>query len=952
MTGRWSVVAFLVPFVVIVFGRTAAAQTRDTPIPSRAPLGGLVASAGSILVLAVEGVDRSETVTYRVERVVKGEAGKATLRHATSRSAGWDTDGLLTWAEPGRRAVAFVLGDDTLVCPGDFWYLVEGRGGVGECEPLPDEGEVYAGSAERLEGLVADLLAGRAVFVPVRAIGPATLRPFPVPIYRDWPRGKRGPVTWRRDAPGGVANWPVWLRPEPARRPGPTTPEERAGWRGQLRDASPLRRARAVEKLAAAPSAEDLAALRGCAEDRDPFVRLAVAEAVARSAVGPLDLGPFSRALADPDRRLRMAALAALVALAPRSFGAIPALLGVAREDEPDLRAAALYALGKIVPSVPRSEAVRLRLAEALATRLGTESDRRARYWCAWALLQLGGDAWPAAEVLSRFRWRERGTTSAVVTLLHRFDPPPCPTLIESLLWPASFLGSAGTGPADERCRAVADREALRACAEGAGLDTARGAWSAQALTWIDPGVVPASCVDTWIGRTRGDSRLYYSEDSWRCLGRVRDVSAPARQAVADLFRPGNEAAFLDAVGGLFQTPVRREAHDHLARLAASGGDGVHSALGLLVESGPMPDGAIPACWRLAVEEGHYADLGRVALFQRAHAVRAARPGRLTGHTALLALEAIRFWAYPTIDRLPSGPGWQELEREAVHVRQAALDLRLAITRTGEPGRPLAEALADPDDLRRFAAALALCLLEVRDPDPTPELRRALATAPHRVAYLARLVPDLPAWTRPALRPLLTSPHEGSYDLARRNLERLAPADVAEVWSVLPTAPPRPADLEALWTGLSGPDPTTAYRAFAAFAATPADGVAFLRERVRPVPVVPAERIAGWIADLDDDAFAVRERATAALADLPDSAGPVLRAALAARPTPEVRRRLVDLLERRQLTLSEDQRRRYFAVELLRRYGTPEASRLLRDLAEGHPDAATTRHARLVLAAR
>jgi hypothetical protein len=60
----------------------------------------------------------------------------------------------------------------------------------------------------------------------------------------------------------------------------------------------------------------------------------------------------------------------------------------------------------------------------------------------------------------------------------------------------------------------------------------------------------------------------------------------------------------------------------------------------------------------------------------------------------------------------------------------------------------------------------------------------------------------------------------------------------------------------------------------------------------------PDPRAAGWVKELDDDRFPVREKASRALADLGDAAMPALRAALEQNPTLEQRRRIERLLDR------------------------------------------------------
>jgi hypothetical protein len=70
----------------------------------------------------------------------------------------------------------------------------------------------------------------------------------------------------------------------------------------------------------------------------------------------------------------------------------------------------------------------------------------------------------------------------------------------------------------------------------------------------------------------------------------------------------------------------------------------------------------------------------------------------------------------------------------------------------------------------------------------------------------------------------------------------------------------------------------------------------------QPQPAAPADarQLARWIADLDSDAFKTRDAAVRELEKQGPAAEAALRKALAARPTPEARKRLTALLERLQ----------------------------------------------------
>jgi hypothetical protein len=175
----------------------------------------------------------------------------------------------------------------------------------------------------------------------------------------------------------------------------------------------------------------------------------------------------------------------------------------------------------------------------------------------------------------------------------------------------------------------------------------------------------------------------------------------------------------------------------------------------------------------------------------------------------------------------------------------------------------------------------------------------------------------------------------------------------ALVWDVsglLERKGERPAELgarqlEARWTDLAGDDAARAYRAIQELAAAPGQAVPFLNARLRPAPVVEPKQLAPLLADLDSDDFAVREKASAELEKLGAGVEPLVREALAGKPSPEVRRRLESLLEHLDAG-SPDRLRLLRALEALERAGGAEARRLLEELASGAPEAWLTRAAK------
>jgi len=159
-------------------------------------------------------------------------------------------------------------------------------------------------------------------------------------------------------------------------------------------------------------------------------------------------------------------------------------------------------------------------------------------------------------------------------------------------------------------------------------------------------------------------------------------------------------------------------------------------------------------------------------------------------------------------------------------------------------------------------------------------------------------------------------------------------------------------ELETHWKSLAGEDAAAAYRAIQMLAADPARSIPFLRTRLHPVAPVDEKRVQQWIADLDSDQFAVRERATSELKKAGAAARDAMRKALAEKPVLEKRRRLeplIEMQEREVWSPSPDKLRSRRAIEVLERVGTSEAKDVLTMLASGAPGAWQTLDAKAAL---
>jgi tricorn protease-like protein len=162
--------------------------------------------------------------------------------------------------------------------------------------------------------------------------------------------------------------------------------------------------------------------------------------------------------------------------------------------------------------------------------------------------------------------------------------------------------------------------------------------------------------------------------------------------------------------------------------------------------------------------------------------------------------------------------------------------------------------------------------------------------------------------------------------------------------------------LAALWRSLGGDDASTAYAAVGTLAESgDGVGVRWIKGKMKPAAgpakaAATAEQIARLIADLDDDEFEVREKASAALRLLDRAPEAAMRKAAEGTKSAEVKRRLEKLLDRLDSTvLPPEELLAIRAVEVLERVGSAEAKEVLRGLAKGYESARLTREAQAAL---
>ncbi len=158
-----------------------------------------------------------------------------------------------------------------------------------------------------------------------------------------------------------------------------------------------------------------------------------------------------------------------------------------------------------------------------------------------------------------------------------------------------------------------------------------------------------------------------------------------------------------------------------------------------------------------------------------------------------------------------------------------------------------------------------------------------------------------------------------------------------------------PSEPRSLWSALADSNAPAAYEAIWHLTATPGPSVAFLREHLHAVEGTDGDTLAQLITDLDSPAYLVRQKATRELSKLDRLAEPALRKALAGKPSPELQQRIQQLLAQLEGVPSSEQLQALRAVEALEIADTPEARRLLDELAKGAPEARLTQEAKASL---
>jgi hypothetical protein len=152
--------------------------------------------------------------------------------------------------------------------------------------------------------------------------------------------------------------------------------------------------------------------------------------------------------------------------------------------------------------------------------------------------------------------------------------------------------------------------------------------------------------------------------------------------------------------------------------------------------------------------------------------------------------------------------------------------------------------------------------------------------------------------------------------------------------------------LQSAWNDLASTKPANVFFAVWRLAACPEQSVPWIRAKVSPAKQPDPQRLLQLLSELGDRSFRIREKATRELEEKDKAAKPSIRSALERQPSAEARLRMGRLLERlRAAAFPPETMRRLRAVEVLEYAGTPQARRLLSDIARGAPESVLTKDA-------
>jgi RNA polymerase sigma factor (sigma-70 family) len=175
---------------------------------------------------------------------------------------------------------------------------------------------------------------------------------------------------------------------------------------------------------------------------------------------------------------------------------------------------------------------------------------------------------------------------------------------------------------------------------------------------------------------------------------------------------------------------------------------------------------------------------------------------------------------------------------------------------------------------------------------------------------------------------------------------------VIYLWDMTGHAQPldrKETELDQRWRDLASSEAPCAVQAVWDLALSPRQAVPFLQKKLKRPEPIAEERLKKLISDLDSDQFDTRSAASKELGRIGEQAETALRQALANDPSPELRKRLEQLLTKLEPAKSPERLRELRAVQALEYTATPDARQLLERLAANPGGTWLTREAKAAL---
>jgi WD40 repeat protein len=177
--------------------------------------------------------------------------------------------------------------------------------------------------------------------------------------------------------------------------------------------------------------------------------------------------------------------------------------------------------------------------------------------------------------------------------------------------------------------------------------------------------------------------------------------------------------------------------------------------------------------------------------------------------------------------------------------------------------------------------------------------------------------------------------------------------NTALVWSLLnlpEVSNEFPGPQPEYWAALDKKDPSVGFRALINLVASGERGVDFLKNRLKPQPLLDQKTLRSLIADLDAKDFSVRDQAMRTLAKLGFQAEAALRQTLEMKGSLEFKQRVQKLLTAlEENPLPPGRLREIRAIQVLEMVGSKGAKQFLQTLARGDPFAPSTQDAMAAL---